>query len=123
MRGLPQGMGGKSLVMKLERTFAMVVVGGDRVIDNRKLRRHLGLRRYRFATKQELHDLTGLIPGCVPPFGRPVFELPLYVDAARAALPDLAFSLGSHTRSVRMATAHWLAVAVPTDVFDLTRLP
>lgn len=121
VRGTPLAIGGKSLVMKLEKAFAIVVVGGDRAIDNRKLRQHLGLRRYRFATREELAQLTGLTPGCVPPFGRPLFDLPLYVDTDRAALPDLAFSLGSHTRSVRMATEAWLRVASPTDVFSLTR--
>lgn len=120
-RGTPLAMGGKSLVMKLERTFAVLVVGGDRAIDNRKLRRHLGLRRYRFATAEELATLTGLTPGAVPPFGRPVFDLPLYVDADRAVLEPLAFSLASHTRSVRMATADWLRVATPTEVFPFTR--
>lgn len=120
-RGTPLAIGSKALVMKLERAFAVVVVGGDRVMDNRRLRRHLGLRRYRFATREELEALTTLTPGAVPPFGRPVFDLPLYVDAARATLEPMVFSLGSHTRSVRMATTDWLRIAQPDDVFPLVR--
>ena len=119
VRGTPLAIGGKSLVMKLDRGigFAVLVVGGDRRIDNRLLRRHLGLRRYRFATRDELAELTGLVPGCVPPFGRPLFDLPLYVDAERLSHDRIAFSLASHTRSAEMAVSDWLSVAKPTDVF------
>ncbi len=121
-RGTPLAIGGKSIVMKLGTSFAVLVLGGDRAVDNRGLRRHLRIRRYRFATRAELLALTGLPPGCVPPFGRPVFDLPLYVDAARAAEPELAFSLASPTASVRMKTADWLSVAAPADVFPFARL-
>ncbi|HHO53615.1 MAG TPA: hypothetical protein ENK18_22775 [Deltaproteobacteria bacterium] len=122
-RGTPLRIGGKSLVMKLDRGigFALLVVGGDRQVDNRLLRAHLRVRRYRFATTEELLRHTGLTPGCVPPFGRPVFDLPLYVDEQRACLPRIAFSLGSHTRSVIMDTADWLAIARPAEVFSLSR--
>ena len=120
-RGTPLQIGGKSIVMKLGQTFAMLVVGSDRQVDNRLLRRHLGVRRYRFATVEELARLTGLSPGAVPPFGRPVFDLPLYVDADRARLDRIAFSLASHRRSVCMATSDWLAVAKPDDIFAFTR--
>lgn len=122
-RGTPLPIGGKSLVMKLDRGigFALLVVGGDRQLDGRKLRSHLRVRRYRFATPGELLQHTGLAPGCVPPFGRPVFELPLYVDADRADLPQIAFSLGSHTRSVIMDTAAWLAAARPAEIFPLSK--
>jgi prolyl-tRNA editing enzyme YbaK/EbsC (Cys-tRNA(Pro) deacylase) len=120
VRGTPLQIGGKSLVMKLDRGigFAVLVLGGDHRLDNRALRRHLGLRRYRFASRSELAALTGLTPGCVPPFGRPIFDLPLFVDAATAAREEIVFSLATHTRSVHMATASWLAAADPADVFS-----
>lgn len=122
-RGTPLEIGGKSLVMKLDRGigFAVLVVGGDRRIDNAALRRHLRVRRYRFATEAELQQITGLQPGCVPPFGRPVFDVPLFVDTDTASRPRIAFSLASHTRSVEMATADWLAVAKPDQVFPFTK--
>lgn len=118
-RGTPLAMGGKSLVLKLDRGigFAVLAVPGDQRLDNRRLRAHLGLRRYRFATPDELLALTGLTPGCVPPFGHPVFDVPLFVDAGLASGEEVAFSLGSHTHSARMVTADWLAAARPADVF------
>lgn len=110
-------MGGKSLVFKLQTGFALFVLSGARRTDNRLLRKHLGIQRLRFARLEELTALTSLTPGCVPPFGRPIFDLPLYVDAATVAQDEIAFSLASHTSSVRMRTADWLAIADPTDIY------
>lgn len=122
-RGTSLAIGGKSLVMKLDRDigFAMVVVGGDRRVDNRQFRRVLGVRRLRFATAEELGALTGLVPGRVPPFGRPIFDLPLFVDAGLAAQPEIAFTPGRADRSFRLSTADWLRVAAPVEVAPLVR--
>ncbi len=124
-RGTPLSIGGKALVMKLDRGigFAVLALGGHRAVHNRMLRTHLGLRRYRFATVDELHDLTGLAPGCVPPFGRPLFEMPLFVDRRLAQGTQVAFTAGSHTRSILMTTMDWLTVASPEAVFDFSRPP
>ena len=122
-RGTPLEMGGKSIVMKLDRGigFAVLVLGGHRALDNPSLRKNLGARRYRFAAIEELHELTGLTPGCVPPFGRPVFDLPLYVDEATARSVQIAFAAASHTRSIVMGTADWLELAEPTKILPLSR--
>lgn len=122
VRGTPLAMGGKSLVFKLQTGFAMFVLSGERRTDNRLLRKHLGIQRLRFARLDELKALTGLTPGCVPPFGRPLFDLPLYVDSATAAQAEIAFSAGSHTQSIRMRTADWLAIAQPVDIYGFSKL-
>jgi Ala-tRNA(Pro) deacylase len=120
-RGTPLEIGGKSIGMKLDRLgFAVLVVGSDRRIDGKLLRRSLGVQRYRFLDAAELHAHTGLIPGAVPPFGRPLFDLALFVGADVASRPEIAFAAASRTRSVRMATADWLAVAAPEVVAPFT---
>lgn len=120
-RGTPLEIGGKSLVLKIGKSgFAMFVVSGARRTSNKHIRHGLGIQRLRFARREELASLTGLSPGCIPPFGRPVFELPLYVDAHTLELPRIAFSLGSHERSVVMKTADWARVARPDRVFDFS---
>jgi len=121
-RGTPLEIGGKSLVMKTDRRgFIVLALRGSDAVFNRALRKHLGIRRYRFATLEELDTLTGLTPGCVPPFGRPVFDMPLYVDAGLANAARIAFTAGSHTDSIVMRTADWLAAAKPADVFPFSR--
>lgn len=121
LRGTPLAIGGKSLVFKLQTGFALFVLSGARRTDNRLLRLHLGIQRLRFARPEELSALTELSPGCIPPFGRPLFDLPLYVDTATARQPQIAFSLASHTRSVCMATADYLAIAQPTDIYPFAK--
>jgi Ala-tRNA(Pro) deacylase len=123
LRDTPLSIGGKALVMRLDRGigFAVLALGADRQVDNRALRRHLQVRRYRFATPEELRDQTGLEPGSIPPFGAPVLPMPLYVDRDLAAGERIAFTAGSHTLSVVVSTADWLAVAAPTDVFPFAR--
>ncbi len=124
LRGTPLEIGGKALVMKLERLgFAVVVVGGDRRLDGRALRAGLGIQRYRFARLDELRALTGLAPGGVPPFGAPVFDLPLIADAALLAQGEIAFTLGSPSRSVRMGVVDWSRVARPARVVALSAPP
>ncbi len=124
-RGTPLGIGGKSLVMKLgkKKDFALFVVSGARRLDNWKVRQAVGVNRLRFATVEELFALTGLRPGCVPPFGRPVFDLPLYVDAVTAEQLQIAFTLADHEKSAIMATVDWLDVVQPTAIADLSAAP
>ena len=118
IRGTPLAIGGKSLLFKLgKRDFAMLVVSGAKRTSNRAIRHALGIQRLRFARPDELLQHTGLTPGCVPPFGRPVFDVPLYVDEATVAQARIAFSLASHEESIVMQTADWLALARPERVF------
>ncbi len=120
LRGTALEEGGKALVMKLDRIgFAVLALGGDRRVDGKALRRGFGIQRYRFARREELRDLTGLAPGAVPPFGRPVFDLPLFVDADLAAGARIAFTLGRPDRSVLLDTAAWLRAARPEEILPL----
>ncbi len=125
-RGADLRIGGKSLVMKLgERgDFAVFAVSAARRTDGRAIRRHLGLRRLRFATPEELMALTGLTPGCVPPFGDPVLPgLTLFVDESIAANDRIAFSPGDHGVSIELAVADYLALAQPAAIFGFSRPP
>lgn len=119
-RGTPLSWGGKSLVFKLGKRneFAVFAVNANRSVNSKEIRRFLGLTRLRFATSDELLELTGLTPGCVPPFGQPIFDLPLYIDAHIPQQEDIAFSIASHTVSVTMKTKDYLAAAQPVAIFD-----
>ncbi|MFT5686918.1 MAG: Ala-tRNA(Pro) deacylase [Myxococcota bacterium] len=118
LRGTPLAIGGKSLVMKFDGVFGVFVISSARRSQGNVIRKFLGARRMRFATREELLVLTGLTPGCVPPLGRPIFDLPLYVDQSIADNAQIAFSAGSHTVSVVMAVPDYLAIARPDAVFS-----
>ena len=113
LRGTPLAIGGKSLLMKAGEDFILVATSSAGRIDSRRLRAHLGVRRLRFATRDELASLTGLVPGCVPPFGPPVLPFPLHADRGLLSNAQIAFTPGVRIRSFVMTSADWARVATP----------
>ena len=97
--------------------FALFVLPADRKVDSGAIRRELQFRRLRFATREELATLTGLVPGSVPPFGRPILPLTLYVDAAVCDNDRIAFNAGSLTDSIILSRDDYLRLASPERIF------
>ena len=81
-RGEELRNGGKALLMKVGDTFRLFVLSAACQLDSGAIKRHFGVKRQRFATLEELQALTGLTPGAVPPFGRPVLPFDLFVDTS-----------------------------------------
>ena len=77
----------------------------------------------RFATSEELLELTGLVPGSVPPFGRPLLDLELLADVSVLRHPRIAFNAGALTESIIMSTADWMAVAKPHELIEVCSDP
>ena len=113
-RGEELGTGAKALVLKVGDSFVNLVLRPTRRLDSPATRRALGARKLRFATPEELLELTGLVPGSVPPFGAPFFDLPLHVDASIGEHDRVAFNAGDLRHSVVMGTEDYLRVATPT---------
>lgn len=112
-RGEPLAIGGKCLLLKAGETFGLFALSAASQLDSRELRRTLGERRLRFATEAELLELTGLVPGSLPPFGRPVLPFQLHADEALAEGERIAFNAGSLSHSIILATRDWLRVTSP----------
>lgn len=51
------------------QSYYLITVKGDKRVDLKKFRREQGLRPLTFASEDELHDILGLYPGAVSPFG------------------------------------------------------
>ncbi|MDH5306781.1 MAG: hypothetical protein OEW02_06330 [Myxococcales bacterium] len=115
-RGEPLRVGGKALVLRANGEFHLLVLSAAAKLDSRAVKRHFGAKKTRFATRDELLELTGLEPGAVPPFGAPILTLPLHVDETLCANDRIAFNAGSLTTSIVMAMPDYLAIATP-DVF------
>src|SRR5713101_7555331 len=79
-RGEDLRTGAKAILLKTDDEFGLFVLPADSKLDSAAIKRQLGVKKLRFATKEELFGITGLVPGSVPPFGRPVLQLPLYAD-------------------------------------------
>jgi Ala-tRNA(Pro) deacylase len=101
VRGTPLETGAKALVVQAGDCPVHVVLPANRRLDNARLRAILGTRTLRFATRDELLDLTGCAPGAVPPFGH-LFGLPVLVEEELTRRQDIAFNAGSNTVSIVM---------------------
>ena len=121
-RGESIRVGGKAILMKVDAEFRIFVLSAALKVDSKKIREHFGAKKIRFATSDELLEHTGLVPGSLPPFGRPIFDLPLYVDTSVVSQPVIAFNAGSLTESLILALDDYIACAQP-DVFEFSETP
>ena len=117
-RGEPIAIGGKALVFKAGDEFHLLVLSAARRTTGRGLREAFGVRKLRFASPEELHELTGVVPGCVPPFGEPILPLPLFVDRSVLANDRIAFNAGLLTESIIMSTADWQRAVTIEQIVD-----
>jgi prolyl-tRNA editing enzyme YbaK/EbsC (Cys-tRNA(Pro) deacylase) len=122
-RGEPLRIGGKAIVGKVGEAFHVFVFSAARRLDSVAVRKRFGARKFRFATPEELLELTGLRPGSVPPFGRPILPLDLYVDSSILDNDRIAFNAGSLTDSIVLDRESYLRVARPAAVFSFSRNP
>lgn len=118
VRGVPLSSGAKALVVKTPDRFVMLVLPADRKLDSKKARAGLGVKSIRFATKEEVLELTSLQPGSIPPFGS-LFNLKTFVDSALGADESINFNAGDHAISIQMRYADYLSVEKP-QVLEMT---
>ncbi|MCY4576865.1 MAG: hypothetical protein OXB96_00315 [Candidatus Kaiserbacteria bacterium] len=108
--------GAKALILSTDVGFVQVVVPGDTKFKNSKLRAVLQTKNIRFATREELADITdGILPGAVPPFGT-LFNLTVYADQKLFANERIVFNCGERTASIAMQSDDYRSVIRPTVV-------
>ncbi len=73
----------KSLLFLADGEPVLVLVGGDRRADPRRLKQVLGARRVMIASRERVAEETGFPPGAVPPLGHRRL-LPTWIDSALA---------------------------------------
>jgi Ala-tRNA(Pro) deacylase len=112
VRGTSLASGAKALVLKAGDGFFLAVLPADRKLDSKKARDALGVKALRFATKEEVEQITGLQPGSIPPFGS-LFGLKTHCDPALGENPAINFNAGDHAISVQMSYADFASVEAP----------
>ena len=123
VRGESLAVGAKALLLKTDNVFRLFVLPADLQLDAKRVKQELKIRSVRFATREELFELTGLVPGSVPPFGSPVLPFELYGDSAIGSVEDkVAFNAGSLTLSIVITATDWKVVAKPVQ-FSFAKEP
>lgn len=124
-------IGAKALLIQLKpkgananRQWAVFVLPGTtRKLNSKAIKSYLGVKSLRFATPEELSELTGgLVPGSMPPFGSTVFKAldALYVDTSLTQYQRIGFNAASLTESLIVNGKDYLQVAQPTAIFDFS---
>ncbi len=119
-RGETTSVGGKAIVLKVGDVFRLCVLRAAQQINSNRVRRHFKVSRARFATRDELAELTGLVPGSVPPFGEPILPLPNTLDRGFLDNDRIAFNAGSLRCSIVMPLDRYLELAEP-EIFDYAK--
>jgi Ala-tRNA(Pro) deacylase len=112
VRGTPLASGAKALVCKGDDAIVMFVLPADRKLDSKTVRQSQGWRKLRFASRDEVLQITGLEPGSIPPFGS-LFGLPTLCDSRLGENEKINFNAGDHSISVSMSYADYLRIESP----------
>lgn len=112
VRGTSLSSGAKALICKADDVFLMFVLPADRRLASKQVRKQLGLRSLRFANRDEVRELTGLMPGSIPPFGS-LFNLKTYCDQMLRDETVINFNAGDHSISISMKYEDFARVEAP----------
>lgn len=119
-RGEDIKIGGKALIVKIDDKFNIFVISAAKKLDSSLVRKYFNAKNVRFADINELMELTGLVPGAVPPFGKPILNLDLYVDNSITKNEKIAFNAGSLTDSIIMKVGDYLKIS-NSIIFDFSK--
>ncbi len=114
--------GAKAILLRVKKSkkdkfFVMLVFPADRRFDNGTVKAYFEAKDIRFATEDEVGQLTGGVqPGGVPPFGN-LFDLPVYVAPELFDNERIVFNAGDRRFSVGMLSADYRRLVEPT-VFE-----
>jgi len=108
--------GNPSNILGTGKKFVMLIVPGDKKFNESKVKQALGAKEVRFATEQEVGEITdGVQVGGVPPFGN-LFGLAVYADKGVFGNDEVIFNAGDRAFSIAMQSADWRKVVNPIEV-------
>jgi prolyl-tRNA editing enzyme YbaK/EbsC (Cys-tRNA(Pro) deacylase) len=115
--GYTLNQGAKTIIIRVKadgkRYFVMLVIPGDKKFDSEKVKDLLGSRDIRFATEEEVDEVTGGVrPGGVPPFGN-IFDLKVIADHKLFGNEKIIFNAGDKRFSVAMKSADYRDLVKP----------
>ena len=109
--------GAKAIIVRAKipnegKKFVMLVMPADQKFDSNKVKQVLRAKDIRFATEDEVEEITkGVRPGGVPPFGN-LFGLEVISDKSLYSNEKIVFNAG-RTSSIGMKSADYKQLAQP----------
>ncbi len=111
--------GAKALIVKTKNGFLMLVMPANLRMSGSKVKKHLEIKDLRFATPEEVSEIThGVQVGGVPPFGN-IFQIPVIVDPKLFQNERIVFNAGDRSFSIGLKSADYRKV-VKFEEVDIT---
>lgn len=129
--GFPRAVGAKALLTKMTlddgtSEFNVLVLPGPARLNSQALKAQVPrLKKFRFASSEELLDLCGVTPGEMPPFAGAVFGRTsrLFVDETISGVESVGFNVADLEHSIIVSARDYLSVAEPTAVLKFADWP
>ncbi len=98
---------------KSDQKYVMFVLPGDRRFNSKIAKSVVGVKEIRFATEDEVRDITsGVLPGGVPPLGG-LFGLDVYADRTLLSHEKIIFNAGDRRFSIALKSTDYLTLVNP----------
>lgn len=120
--GYNMKQGAKAIIVRIKipyegKKFIMLVIPGDKRFDDKKVTKLTGSKDVRFASEDEVEQITsGVKPGGVPPFGN-LFNLKVISDESLYENEKIAFNAG-RTSTIGMKAEDYKRLVKP-DIEDI----
>lgn len=117
-QGYSLNQGAKALIVRVkvsnsDKKFIMLVIPANSRFDTNKVKALFNIKDIRFATEQEVSDVTfGIQPGGVPPFGN-LFGLEFIVDPKLFKNEKIVFNAGDRRFSIGMKSEDYKKILNP----------
>ncbi len=109
VRGTSMDQGAKALICFGDKKPILIILPCSHKLNVKVFKSLFGVKDLRFATPQEVENLTGLQIGAIPPFGH-LFDIPTYVEQNLGINKVIAFNAGDSRRSVIMSYLDYMAI-------------
>ncbi len=105
--------GAKAIIARADENFLMLVFPADQKFNSKKVKTALNVKDLRFATPDEIADVTGGVQiGGVPPFGN-LFNLKVYADPTLFENEKIVFNAGDRKFSLAMKSEDYKTLVNP----------
>jgi Ala-tRNA(Pro) deacylase len=101
VRGMSMESGAKSLLLKTEKDFVLVILPGNKRLDSKLLKSYLSVKNIRFATPEEVENVMGCQIGACYPFGN-LIGIRTLMDKSMTDCKEIFFNPGVHNKSIKM---------------------
>ncbi|MCX7778706.1 MAG: YbaK/EbsC family protein [Patescibacteria group bacterium] len=105
----------KTLVIKTEKGYAILVLPASRLADLKKLKKALKAKKVEIAKEGVMKTFFKIKPGTITPFASLHKRVPLYLDKALLKTKEMIINAGSYTDSLRLKVKDFLKLEKPTQ--------